>query len=311
MKINLIFKIILFTITLLPLSYTQAQKTKKSYLDIIDYWKKESFNKNVKEITTEHTVYENNSGRFEKKIRTKSYTKSNKLFNKFGFIVSQIDQIKSYPFLGSKNQKTFTRINYEYDTKNKLLKEKIYINLDTLTFKPIDTSNYSIKIYNYENNKPLKECLEFNTLKVLIKKTVLTYDTIKRTLEIVVNNLENNNKYQFKTIHEFDTNSVLIQQTYFQFGKMSGINVITYDEKGRKIRATLSSATSYYESSESFKYDNQDFIIEERKGSNLDPGEKKYFNYTFDKNKNWLTKEIKTEDGNVVEYFKRKITYFK
>ena len=310
MKIKLVFKIICFSIIFLLSTKILAQKTQKSYLDVIDYWKKENFNKKVKEINTEHTEYDNSFDRDKNVKKIKSHTRSKQIFNKFGYLVSQIDQISSYSFMGSKSQKN-TKINYEYDAKHKLLKEKIYTNFDTITLKPIDTSNYSLKVYNYNINKLLKECLEYDNSKVLIKKTTFIIDTLKHTLEIVDYNLKKNNEFQFREIHQFDTNSVLIQQTYFQFGKMSGIKIITYDEKGRKSNATLSSATSMDQSSESYKYDNQGFLIEQRKGSNLDPGNKTYFNYTFDSNKNWLTKEIKNDRGIVVELFKRKITYFK
>ena len=311
MKIKLVFKIICFSSILLLSTKIQAQKTKKSYLDIIDYWKKESYNKKVKEITSEHTEYETYFGRDKNSKKIKNYTKSKQIFNKFGCLVSQINQVNSYSYIGSKSQNTHTRINYEYDNKYKLLKEKIYTNLDTITLKPIDTSDYSLKVYHYNINEPLKECLEYNNSKVLIKKTTFIIDTLKHTLEITDYNLKKNNEFQFKTIHQFDDNSVLIQQTYFQFGKMSGINIITYDEKVRKSNATLSSTTSHYKSSDSYKYDSQNFLIEHREGSNTDPGTKKYFNYTFDINKNWLTKEIKNDTGIIIEHFKRKISYFK
>ena len=49
MKIKLVFKIICFSIIFLLSTKIQAQKTQKSYLDVIDYWKKENFNKKVKE----------------------------------------------------------------------------------------------------------------------------------------------------------------------------------------------------------------------------------------------------------------------
>lgn len=304
------FKIIYISFFVLFTTSIQAQNTKKSYIEIIDYWNVEMFNKKVNEVSTEHTEYDTSFGRDKSSKKIKTFTKSKQVFNKFGCLVSQIDQIRSYSFMGSKSQKN-TRINYEYDSKHKLLKEKIYTNFDTITLKPIDTSDYSLKIYNYNSNEPLKECLEYDNSKLLIKKTTFIIDTLKHTLEIVEYNLKKNNEFQFKRIHQFDKNSVLIEQTFFQFGKKSGVNTLTYDEKGRKSKIAFSSATSMFESLDTFIYDNNGFIIEHRKGSNLDPGTKEYYKYTFDINKNWLTKEIKNEGGIVVEFFTRKITYFK
>lgn len=305
------FKIIYISFFVLFTTSIQAQNTKKSYIEIIDYWNVEMFNKKVNEVSTEYTEYDTSFGSDKSSKKIKTFTKSKQIFNKFGCLVSQIDQVSSYSFVGSKSKKKQTKINYDYDKKFKLLKEKIYTNLDTITLKPIDTTDYSLKVYNYNSNESLKECLEFDTSKVLIKKTTFIIDSLKQTLEITDYNLKKNNEFEFKVMHQFDNNLVLIEQTYFQFGKMSGISKITYDEKGRKSNVTLSSVTSYYQSSESYKYDNKDFLIELREGSNIDPGTIKYFDYTFDSNKNWLTKEIKNDTGNVIEHFKRKITYFK
>ena len=80
MKIKLVFKIICFSIIFLLSTKILAQKTQKSYLDVIDYWKKENFNKKVKEINTEHTEYDNSFDR-DKNVKKISKTDVSKSIN--------------------------------------------------------------------------------------------------------------------------------------------------------------------------------------------------------------------------------------
>lgn len=56
---------------------------------------------------------------------------------------------------------------------------------------------------------------------------------------------------------------------------------------------------------------NDDGLIEElRENSNIDPGDSKFYTYTFDKHKNWITKETKNSKGVILEKQSRKITYY-
>lgn len=221
---------------------------------------------------------------------------------------SQFDEIVVFYHLIK--HKNYRRIIYEYDTNQVLLKEKTYTNLDTVAFQPRDTAVYTSKVYKYDVKGILLSCLEYNNAKVLIKTTTITTDSIQKTIELFVK--ENNNYSSYlKTVHKFDDNANLIEQTFYKGNQPNGKNSISYNGDGLKEKEYYEAYDSHYESVERYQYNKNGLLEVHGRNSNLDPGNKFYYTYTFDKNKNWLTKTIKNDDGVVTESSIRKIVYYK
>ena len=288
-------------------TFVHAQKNQNNYLDKIDYWKQESFNKKVKEVVTEFYEYYDDYGYGNQQKTLKKQTNTNQIFNKSGKLISQTEQAKT--FIGSKIIKNYKKTFYEYDVNSHLIKERIYSSIDTLSLEPKDTAIYYSKIYNYDSKGILKECIEYNNSKKKVKNTVIIIDTIKNILEIL--QIENSsypnnskNKYQFD-------NNTLINQIHFNGSQATGKIMFTYDIKGQKIEEHYQAFNSHYESMKRIKYNKEGLIEELSRNSNIDQVNKIFYAYTFDKNKNWLTKEVKNDRGIVVENFTRKIFYFK
>lgn len=284
----------------------QAQKTQNNFLDKIDYWKQESFNKKVKEVVTQHNEYSDDYSSDQQPKKLKAQTISKLSFNKSGKLMSQLDQKSS--FMGSRSYKNYKKTSYEYNATLLLKKERTYTNLDSLSLEPKDTALYSLKVYNYDSKGILKECLEYNNFKVLIFKTIVSLDTLKNNLEI--SKKGNSYSNQSKAIYHFDTNYNLIETTFYNGTQLKGKYTIVYDASGRKAEERYQAYDSHFESMERFKYNKQGFIEELRRNSNIDPGNKNYYTYTFDKNKNWITKEVKNDRGVVVEFYKRTFIYY-
>lgn len=303
-KIN--FKIFL-TLLFLKSAIIQSQAIQVKYLDKINYWKQDYFHKKVKEIETEQTeFYIERSGReVAQKIQRQYISKHT--FNHFGKLINQFN--KNSVFNRSKKYINYSTIIYEYDSNQVLLKEKTYTNLDTVTFQPKDTAVYASRVYKYDAKGILLSCLEYNNEKVLIKTTTVTTDTIQKTLVLFIK--ENNNYSSYlKTVHKFDDNFNLIEQTFFKGNQPNGKNSISYNSDGLKEKEYYEAYDSHYESVEQYQYNKNGLIEVHGRNSNLDPGNKFYYMYTFDKNKNWLTKTIKNDDGVVTESSIRKIIYY-
>jgi len=286
----------------------QAQKNQNNYLDKIDFWKQESFNKKIKEVITEHNEYLDDYSRDKQPKKLKTQTISKLVFSKSGKLMTQLEQKSS--FLSSKKHKNNKKISYEYDAKLLLRKERTYTNLDSLTLEPLDTSQYSLKIYNYDSKGILNECLEYNNSKILILKTIVSVDTLKNNLEISKKG-NNHNFNQTKAVYQFDMNSNLIEITYYNGNQIKGKYTFVYDTSGKKKEEKYKAFDSHFESMERFKYSKFGHIEEVSRNSNIDPGDKTFFTYTFDKNQNWLTKDIKNGTGIVVDAYIRKIVYYK
>ena len=307
MIINIKLKLFL-TIFCFNSIFLHSQPVQMKYLDKINYWKQEYFYKKVKEINTEQTEFQaERNGREEaQKIRRQFFSKQT--FNSFGKMESQFDEIVVFYHL--KKHKNYRRIIYEYDTNQVLLKEKTYTNLDTVAFQPRDTAVYASKVYKYDVKGILLSCLEYNNAKVLIKTTTITTDSIQKTIELFVK--ENNNYSSYlKTVYKFDDNANLIEQTFYKGNQPNGKNSISYNGDGLKEKEYYEAYDSHYESVERYQYNKNGLLEVHGRNSNLDPGIKFYYTYTFDKNKNWLTKTIKNDDGVVTESSIRKIVYYK
>lgn len=302
-----VFKIFLIIICLQS-AMLHSQTIQKNYLDEINYWKQDFFYKKVKEVETEQTeFYVEGSGReVVQKIRRQYFSKQT--FNRSGKLINQFN--KTSVFNHSKKYKNFSTILYEYDSNQVLLKEKTYTNLDTVSFQPKDTAVYASKFYKYDAKGILLSCLEYNNAKVLIKTTTITTDTIQKTIELFIK--ENNNYSSYlKTVHKFDNATNLIEQTFYKGNQPNGKNSITYNADGLKEKEYYEAYDSHYESVERYQYNKNGFLEVHGRNSNLDPGNKFYYTYTFDKNKNWLIKTIKNDDGTVTESYTRKIVYYK
>jgi hypothetical protein len=308
MKNKLLIKLIYLTIIGILSINAQAQKNQNNYLDKIDFWKQESFNKKIKEVITERNEYFDDYSRDKQPKKLKTQTISKLVFSKSGKLMTQLEQKSS--FLSSKKHKNNKKISYEYDAKLLLKKERTYTNLDSLTLEPTDTSQYSLKIYHYDSKGILNECLEYNNSKILILKTIVSVDTLKNKLEI--SKKGNNHSFnQTKAVYHFDMNSNLIEITYYNGSQIKGKYTFVYDTFGKKKEEKYKAFDSHFESMERFKYNKFGHIEEVSRNSNIDPCDKTFYTYTFDKNKNWLTKDIKNDTGIVVKAYIRKIVYYK
>ena len=302
-----IFKIFL-TIICLQSAMLHSQTIQKNYLEKINYWKQDFFHKKVKEVETEQTeFYVERSGReVAQKIQKQYFSKQ--IFNRSGKLINQFN--KTFVFDRTKKYKNYSTIIYEYDANQFLLKEKTYTNLDTVAFQPRDTAVYTSKVYKYDVKGILLSCLEYNNAKVLIKTTTITTDSIQKTIELFVK--ENNNYSSYlKTVHKFDDNANLIEQTFYKGNQPNGKNSISYNGDGLKEKEYYEAYDSHYESVGRYQYNKNGLLEVHGRNSNLDLGNKFYYTYTFDKNKNWLTKTIKNDDGVVTESSIRKIVYYK
>ncbi len=285
-----------------------SQTIQKDYLEKINYWKQDFFHKKVKEVETEHTeFYIQRSGREQlQKIQKQSISKQT--YNNSGKLMSQL--IKTSFYNSSTTRKNLSKTVYEYDNNLFLLKERTYTNLDTVLLKPIDTASYASKVYKYDTKGMLISCLEYNNTKVLVKTTTISTDTIQKTIELLIK--ENNNYSSYlKIVDKFDDEANLIEQTFYKGNQPNGKNSLTYNADGKKEKEHFEAYDSYYESVEQYQYNKNGLLAVHGRNSNVDPGNKYYYTYTLDKNKNWLTKIIKKDDEIVTESYTRKIVYYK
>lgn len=303
------YYLLIFLAILLFKNYRiEAQTIQAKYLDKLDFWQIESYNKKVKEIDIEEVEYTDERN-INQVLNIKYQIKSKLLFNKQGKIISQFDYKIFHNW--QKKQKTYRQTVYEYDEKFNLIKEKIYSNLDTLTFKPKDTSVYSSKIYNYAENGLLISFKEVNITQILVKSTSVITDTINKTIEFTERGNSNDNALFTKIVNKFDDALNLINQSYYKGNVVRGTNDISYNLKGQKTEKFYRANDSYYEQREIYTYNKQNLIDSFSRNTNLDPGLKESHIYTFDKNKNWLTKDIKNQNQKIIHSFKRKISYYK
>lgn len=286
-----------------------SQTIQKDYLDEINYWKQDFFHKKVKEVETEHTeFYIERSGREQlQKIQKQSISKQ--AYNNSGKLISQL--IKTSFFNTSITRKNFSKIIYEYDNTLFLLKERTYTNLDSVLLKPKDTAVYASKVYKYDAKGMLISCLEYNNAKVLVKTTIISTDSIQKTIELLVKGNSYDYSNHLKIINKFDDDTNLIEQTFYKGNQPNGKNSLTYNADGQKEKEHYEAFDSYYESVERYQYNKNGLLEVHGHNSNLDPGNNYYYTYTLDKNKNWLTKVIKNDDGIVTESYTRKIVYYK
>lgn len=195
----------------------QAQTTQSIYLDKIDFWKKESFNKNVKEVYNEYNEY-TDYYRNESQLLKQRFTKFT--FDKFGKLTNQTS--KNIHCIGSRRERDFTKTVYDYDDKNRLINEKCYLKIDSISFEPIDTSIYSLKVYKYDLKGNVREYSYYNDKKKLTCSVNINCDTLKNNLEIIQtdyslygNNYEKRNyrfdeKYNIVEKHTTEAVSVMV-----------------------------------------------------------------------------------------------------
>jgi hypothetical protein len=304
---KIFFKIFL-TLLFLKSGIIHSQAIQMKYLDKINYWKQDYFHKKVKEIETRHMYFYAQRSRTEAEQKIKREHFSKQVFNSFGKIISQLDKITAYNY--SETHKNYRKVIYVYNTNQLLLKEKTYTNLDTVAFQPRDTAVYASKVYKYDVKGILLSCLEYNNAKVLIKTTTVTTDTIQKTIELFIK--ENNNYSSYlKTVHKFDDNANLIEQIFYKGNQPNGKNSISYNDDGLKEKEYYEAYDSHYESVNRYLYNKNGLLEVLHRNTNIDPGDKHNYTYTFDKNKNWLTKTIKNDDGVITESSTRKIVYYK
>ncbi len=286
-----------------------SQAIEINYLDEINYWKSDFFYKKVKEVETDYQQFdvERNGREAIQKIRKQTYTKQ--IFNRFGKLISQLDQTTFFNF--SKNRKTYSSTIYTYDENQRLVKERTYTDLDSILLKPKDTAAYVSKSYKYDGKGILLRCEEYNKTKNLIKTTSISIDSIQKTMTLLTRGNSNDYSNYLKTDYKFDTAAHLIEQTFYKGNKPNGRNSITYNANGQKEKEHYQAFDSHYESVEQYQYNKNGLLELQKRNSNIDPGDSLYYTYTLDKNKNWLTKEIKNEEGITVESFTRKIVYYK
>ena len=304
---KIIFKIFL-TLLFLKSGIIHSQAIQMKYLDKINYWKQDYFHKKVKEIETKQTDFYAQGSRIEAEQKIKREHFSKQVFNSFGKIISQFDEITVYNYL--KKHKNYRTVIYEYNTNQLLIKEKTYTNLDTVVFQPKDTAVYTSKVFKYDTKGILVSCEEYNNTRKLIKTTTITTDTIQKTMELIIK--ENSHYLSYlKTVHKFDDNANLIEQTFYKGNQPNGKNSISYNDDGLKEKEYYEAYDSHYESVNRYLYNKNGLLEVLHRNTNIDPGDKHNYTYTFDKNKNWLTKTIKNDDGVITESSTRKIVYYK
>ena len=196
-----------------------------------------------------------------------------------------------------------------YNSKGNLITKSVFTHNSFHEFLTnIEFKNGSIKeksYYYYNKDKKLIKVLSFT------KDSVLTTENYHRYLNgnmIAIKGVFHKHNSGFESIMTYDKSNNLVKYTLLGFSNSNTERRFKHDKKGRKISEVL--YKGHIVEKKTFKYDNQNNLIEEIKKDKLLNLTTIYnYSYQYDFNLNWISKKTYL-NKKLKKIELREITYY-
>ena len=218
-----------------------------------------------------------------------SMTNNISSFNKLGYLEKKIEL--SFDI---KNSMSISAIwTYQYDKENRIIREF------RDSKKHGDTSSWN---YIYEKNKTLIKYYQKDYHILYFK-----YSQINDVEQLTTANSDSSYQRKMKFIYD-KQNRLIIYENYENTDSIVNLRILSYSNESRNYANEINDNKKYkFKINKSFEYDENGNV---KKIFNEEQKLTGWFEYVYDRNKNWIEQKCYNLYGKIYNVYKREISYY-